>query len=659
MKLKIEPIYFCTRSFIYTCSFKKMIKHCTVSAEDLGCNSNLLIDCFLNKYFNEEISAGNQIHKYHKEDKIEDLYKNQFILFQFNIARINAYSKNFKHKFLKLHINKVFNLFDFIIKDFKKYPANKTYKNLVVDIKELKQFYETKTSKLDDATKFCKKLHNKAEQWKEIVNRNSAKSDNNIYKNLKSVLKIEKDIDALFDTNALNNDKTKILLLLSQSGVLTISVISCVKDYSISLSNNDKINKKLAIKNTASINSFMNKLPKLFSSVDFNHFLGFDNTKTIIYKNIFDKFEKDEETYQTLSHKDKEEYLIFKNAKQFKYVSSMNKQIKTLKCLYLNIYGKRINNNANLMKRYNFYNYLSLLLGIGHSYDPDSILKFDDKKAEEFDLLKQCTQHLYFDDGQFTYTVINPSDQADELKNELNLRKHLMKNTSHKNRIYSFWDFQYICECGTYAVFLSYIKILYVEYNRQHGNKRKKQKLISFLSSEIERNFSPIFYYFKNNNSLTKIVLEKLNVDNISEDLENINKFSWREANFSNARTNYYVNIGLTTASLVITLLGFGMISKIFIDGYAIDYNNFYNKPPRSAEGLLYDIFTTPKFYLISAVTVFIILLIYAWYKIKYFIIKCKAKNLVALLKIKPILLNNRKICNDTSRPVVSKMEEN
>lgn len=659
VKLKIEPIYFCTKTFIYTCKYEEILAKCMENAGPLGSKNNLLINEFIKKYFDDEIASGKQVLRYSKGDNysIKELAKNDFVLFEYSIDNMckKESDKKKRDDFLKEKYKLIFEYFDYFKSDFTYSECNKKYLRVVDGIDKLKKIYNANCSNVNKIKKFNKNIRNRIKYWQRIRNDNNEKTNNKLALQLEKIIKEAKSMDSVCDlSDCLAND-AKALILVSCDGLLNFSVVSSKKIQSGKQNNNQQndsclfkldIKKNilnyvpLAVKTADNINSYMNKLPKIFSVIDLNSFLNF-NGKVIIYKNIFDKKSDNKNNHEPFNSFELCPKFDAKDTQILNLIENYNKQIKVWKCLYLNFYILEAHKKKKLGTT--FFNYLSLLVGNHHNYDPYTLFKGRKANIKNFDLINQNTQHLFYEDGQFTYTVINLAEQALNIQTDVNTRMKLIEPASHKFRYYVLWDYEYICQCCSYASLLAYIKILSSEYNRKYGGIRKKNKIISYLFSEIERKYSIIYYGFKNNFDLSKIVFKKLNIDTIVEDLENQNKFSWRETNISNDRFYHWINISFTVASLAVTMFGFGMISKIFIDGYKVNDSTYFNKPPMSIGGLMFDAITTPKFWFVGSIVLINVLLVMLYYWLRTPSTRFKNANLVKLLGIKSVFVKKDK----------------
>lgn len=626
MHLRINPLYYYTKSFSYNEKYKQVIELFSQISNKSDNGDTYLTDKFLRDFFDQkEFATGYSIYKHDCSKNIKEANNSNFAIFNITdkIKEQTAINNNYD-SYYKLY-NSLLN----IIRKYCTENNNKT-SNELQPLLELLEKRDGKKIPLHDIADFHRKI------GKYIA---ALKSNNYFYNNVlqKDSMNSFNQISTKFEEmeNIVNADiimknDTQILALISKFGVINICCVSTKKGITIEFKNNLE-NKKWenqvilkSINCAKSITSYMNNIPKFLQIFDLNKLL---NAKRKI---VFD--------YNTLKSMENND------------IESITKQIPGLKAIYLRF----VLPPQNCIKKDDItammlYDYISILVAKEHSYDSLTLWNYiNNKPVEElknviFDCLKNTNKHLYYDDNLFTISVINPLISSNNLAYLLNSNdpsvsveksKNIIPQVSHQARIYAYYQYIHICNTITFASISHTIKLLFNNYCRKKVLFTNiKERNLSYLSTEIENSLMNIFLTLKSHGLVSEFIFEHTNIKNLKDDFASLNTFSWRRSELLSTKKTYWLSTSFTIINLIITILGFGMISKICIDSYRLNNENYYNLPPNKINDLLCSIFQTTKVYLFIIITFAVLLLT----QFLFHIIKVltKENNLPKLCKIK------------------------
>lgn len=301
---------------------------------------------------------------------------------------------------------------------------------------------------------------------------------------------------------------------------------------------------------------------------------------------------------------------------------TMKKEEPTRKAVYLNFlfdknkkekYDASGNSGLELKE---IFDYISLAAAYEHTFTSkylydyakkvnSNLLEKNNKRIIEYG--NNETEHIYYDDNLFMCSVINPAFILNNYpeSNALGVFK-----VSHLSKMYSLWNFQYICEAishGSIAIciFKMFIRICTYKLRNCHLKLRnlylyhKVTKIAADLLKEFDLNTFPT----KNGAfDLSKIVFDNLHATEIVDSLSNLLDNGWKDGNLLTSQSYNRYGLFLSIGSLLVSLFSFGMISKIYVDGYIINDVNYINKPGKSWASLVWDAFNTPKMWLVTLI---------------------------------------------------------
>lgn len=401
--------------------------------------------------------------------------------------------------------------------------------------------------------------------------------------------------------------KASILSCIAVVSKLGLISFSFVADYGskssilkvFNLDNTTSVVNK-AIEISSIICSRLNKMPKLFSFIDFNMLLGFDSI--VIADNLIKNDQVDNNNCRL--------YEIESNSRERigKYMDSFsaNKAIH-LRFIADDDYWQ----NINLMF---FYDYVSLLSAYNYSLDYYYLWNIVSNNTEELeyedlikDYISKPTEHMYIDGNTVLISTINPVVPHSNLASKYNLDQKCYSTSSHQSRIYSFWRFANVCNALTFAsmTMMAYCLLDSVSIN---SIKHLKFKLIMvykyhsfcYYSSLVESNFNAGFYNYKNDNSVVTIpIFDSFGINRLLNARKERNDVLWQSANLSNTQLYNRYGLIISLVSLLITIISYGLVSAVFKGSQTVENPFDFFKI----------VFETPKFYfilLIACIPLFI-----------------------------------------------------
>lgn len=462
---------------------------------------------------------------------------------------------------------------------------------------------------------------------------------------LEAFSRLLSDIGAYFDIwDVISNIEYEIVAFVSRLGTVNISIIA---EKTIHVTGQNKIEfvpceeknrcpsmsseyfdpniKKNAIKISRNICSNIDKLSKMQSIIDVNDFFG--NDKKIEFYGFFEKNQ-----ISPLSE------AIYRSS-------------NTYKATYLKFYYNYINKDNCQREKRQFFNLISLLVGYSRKFDEYSLYEIACSENgyrhyyKDFvvnDLLDQETSHLYYCDGGFTYSILDPVPNAIELKKFTDEDILLSSIPMHQFSIYSKQDFSKIVTALTFGSFSTRIYEFFLKYANTELRpdfkiiKLYKQHSVTALYSYIDLRINHLLFATKSKDiGLTNSVFDALNCAEYEGRADKALNITWRHSNLVNNQFYSRVGIYMSLASLFITLVSFGWI------GFIVPT---LEQQPNDVGGLLEKFWTIPKFY-----AVFIIALIplALWIFISLIALlrtKCKKNNLIKTFFKKTMLKKFEKI---------------
>lgn len=437
------------------------------------------------------------------------------------------------------------------------------------------------------------------------------------------------DIDDYLDVwNIIKNIEYEIVAFVSKLGTINISFIG---EETISRIDKNKIEfvpcdeknrcpfmsteyfdkdiKKNAIEISKGICSNIDKLSKMHSVIDTNNF--FESNNKMNFLGFYEK-----------------------NCN-----SPLNKAIyrssNTYKASYLKFYYDYINKDNCQREKRQFFNLISLLVGYSRKFDEYSlyeIARSQDGYRHYYkdyvinDLLDQETSHLYYCDGGFTYSIIDPVPNAKELNKNSGENFLLTGVPMHQFSIYSKQDFSKLVAALTFGSASTRIYEFFLKYaNMKLRFNSKiitlyKQHSVTALYSYIDLRLNHLLFATKSKEiGLTNSVFDALNSGEYEDRADKALNITWRHSNLVNNQFYSRIGIYMSLASLFISLVSFGWI------GFIVPT---LEKQPIDVGGLLEKFWTVPKFYAIFIIALIPLALWIFISLVAFFRIRCKKKNL-------------------------------
>lgn len=630
MKTTIGQTYFVNRTFPYRCSYKEIINH----VWNVSCRTNIgtgskYNDDLLNGFFaNNELLLSKKVGIAHKQG-LSTLYGTDFSVF------VVQYS-HFKSVFDSLKFdapNKIFGSNGVLseLKSIAKFIRQEIRNDNNCDY----DFWEFLLKSIDTEISDCESigrdewfkcflsLKKKNKTWKHDIGYHPDRVQNKIIDNMS---RFDSKIHVLDSWNSCKEImKTSTLSCIAVVSKLGLISFSFAADYGskpsilevFNLDNtNSVVNKAIEVSST--ICSRLNKMPKLFSFMDFNMLLGFDSI--VIADNLIKNDEVDKNDcrlYEIESHSRK---------RISKYMDSFSAN----KAVHLRfIADDDYQQNVNLMF---FYDYVSLLSAYNYSLDSYYLWNIVSNNTEELeyedlikDYISKPTEHMYIDGSTVLISTINPVVPHTNLASKYGLDSNCYSTSSHQSRIYSFWRFANACNALTFAsmTMMAYCLLDSVSINSIKYLKFKlfmvyKYHSFCYYSSLVESNFNIGFYNYKNDNSVVTIpIFNSFGINRLLNARKERNNILWQSANLSNTQLYNRYGLILSIVSLLITIISYGLVSAVFEGSQTIENPFDFFKI----------VFKTPKFYFILLIAC-IPLLIWICLNVVGIVIACKS-NLV------------------------------
>lgn len=350
-------------------------------------------------------------------------------------------------------------------------------------------------------------------------------------------------------------------------------------------------------------------LPAFFSFFDANAFFGFTKKETIL----------DDPSKTILSKKEKGKPRTGKD---------LCDRFPAAKVSYLRFISTP--DHAKEKDIMLLFDYVSLLCAYGKTYDPYylwCVVQRNKKEMEPHDRIvdrvSKSTEHFYVEDMGAVLSVINPETNIGLLNDAIKDESFFLSADTHDARVYSFWDFKYACYAfcfGGMAVLANHLfaSVISRMFNHRQPKFTRVYKLhfLARIASQIEGVFDTSFYGAKpDSNVIVKSVYSHLGLPKYEKGREETTKQLWQEGNLVNGQ--YYNRIGIvfSMASLLITVLGFGLI------GFVALKNPCY-RPPENPWEFFAQVMTSPKVlfvFLLACLPLLVWLTLYIVEWVKYY----------------------------------------
>lgn len=655
VQITTQYLVFASRSFAYTCwntdLLKRLSKHCKPINQAEG---SVLAQKFINSFLSlDELPISKQIFRFdYEKNKASDKEvwniskNNEFVLFLLDEAEIIENLSNEKYQ------NNARKQIKGVLTTIKN-NANKISNLIRKNDKQLNQIIDSILDYIDttEFNKLKKRFKDLCYQLSPLKTITNSIGDNDSFSTIDSILKKMNEIEKFLDVRDYFTDKIKVFALVSKTGAINISLVT-YSHLKASLSNkiyNPNDSNQLiseAITNSEKIISSINRLPKIISFLNLNAFLGFNNKcfifdypNTIIDSNINGDEYKKTNIFLKLSNKTSTHKAVF---------------LKT------NIDTKNLTKKDDSPMVY--YDYLSLLVAFHKNYDPNTLWEYvsefgknstsyiDSFKNSFEDLLNKPTEHLFFDDCMATLSAIDETININKINSKLT-NPILKEKESHQIRLYSIWDFEYICNALAYSSICILIDSIFIDYIKKVVVKTSfkpflnlKQSILARIFSRIDSNFNHTSFSLKvDSNKIIDSVFENTGLIRIEKALNETADINWRSGNLLNTQVYQRYGILFSIIGISITVFAFGLISlvdtsKTSESTYLELFNDIFTNSPK-----------IPVVLTIIAVPIFIWLV---WALVEMFIIKFCFKNISKLDGLKA-----RKIIEENTRKTSNKKD--
>lgn len=597
IKIHTNYISFATRSYLYVCRYHTILKKLSDKSININSRSStILTDEFLKSFldschlpYSQEIKrfeyVKNRKGKFVRPN-ICKLKKNGFVLFLLNN---NVVKEQIKSPETLSNIKKTFfGLLEFV---------QKNIDDIAIENYINKSFLNIETNRLlklkNDSTfiftnDVFASYYSIFSPLKESLTRT--------FENKEFAFKTEKlfkeanRIRDYFDACDVFDGGVRILALVTKTGILNISLISN-KDLISELPNKtydpNNCNHLIeeAILKSREVQQLNNRIPKILSFINLNKFLGFadcfpiyDNPSTIAYPNLS-------------SIEDRK----------------ISNKLSTNKGLYLKFTVDKDKLNNNDKSPMIYFDYFTLLVAFQHSYDPYTLweyikdsendgINYSLYKNKICDYLKKPTEHMYFDDSLVTISVIDESVNTNMINNYLeNTDSDIKKyNVSHQVRIYSFWDFIFVCNALSFGSVSLLINNIFIDYIKKKISKtvfkpflNLKLARLSMIFAKIDANHNHTSFSSKeDSNLITDKVFHLIGLNRSEKYLNESTDINWRSGNLISSQTYQRYGIMFTLMSLFALVFSYGIVAYVDTKGetkgdYVLLFSDIFKQSPK------------------------------------------------------------------------------
>lgn len=561
LRVFIEEVMFATRPMAYIGKYTEIVNLLIDHCESLNNGKNNiysnLIDYYVNHFFVEDdTSLDRKVSRFDGSNK-EECLNNESSLFL--IKKDDEFlTKWFKKEYLKEKLYTAIKEYNEVLKKYSENYLNQFPKDTKLP------YYECSDENFRKVIN-CIKKDFKEIRFKIINYYNKLKIKNNDYSWFNDIGKKESIINNLADAiDLIDESNYRVLVYISKSGLLNISLInSYLEDveWENDLYDFKKDNKlvKAAIKSSINCENKMHSLSNLFDYLNFNEIFQKDH-RIYVFGLPYDKRNNDK---------------IPEKAKQI--TKDIYEKNNTSKAIYLRLtYNHKDIIYDNLSPTL-FFDYFSLLVGNSHSFDKKTLLDYinGEKYTDELkiiDFSASRTTHLYYDDSQFVYSIMDQSSRLVALNQVYNKPTNFNYIQSHNYRLYSLWDFTSICDSlmyGSISILIHSYLMKKVFNDTKFSSKPKilsSQHRLSKINAIINCKFNHSVFNSKGRNfPLFNEVFKKIGLIDIEDKSRNVFDAHWQFANLNNgrlySRSGFYISI----ASLCVSILAFAWAGAIFI----------------------------------------------------------------------------------------------
>ena len=590
-RINLKYLSYTTRPFIFTCKFADLIKRLSDKSSYFDEYNQLsMTEEFLKSYLNsEELTPLRNVYtyKFKKNDqntsKIKIAKKSEHVLF---LLKTDNYLENL----LKISLGTLIKSFNEILSFLEK---NDKFLSHIIGLR--KDEFKSKISNMQIK---CNEKLTAAELREEVLILSKllkpvsikifkADTKSEIYRKcLDNLNQLHKVLDIL-DAFLLSEKRMQILALVSKAGTIQISIVF-ENEINCKYETNKKILKNPHLISEANrvskiITSYINKLPKVFSILDINRFLGFED-KIAVYDHPRKMIRN----------------LNILNASR---CNNLYKKVSNQKAIFMRMIVDESEEGYSPESCLEFYNYLSLLVAYHHSYDENTLLKcyLKEEKRGLIDYLNKPTEHMYVDDSLVVLSTIDESANVAQIKKLVGRGGEITTDVnSHQLRIYSFWDFIYICNALALGSTAILIDTLLLDYIKRKISDIKFKQAVHIKQARLGRVLSRINSFYNNrslsikvdSNYISDILFEKMGLKRIEKQVNETTDINWRSANLMSSQSYNRYSLLLTFISLFISVASFGLVAKV-AKGCTSDHYS----------GLMYSLFTdSPKILVILTI---------------------------------------------------------
>lgn len=607
MNIKINPVYFTTKSFAYSGRYRKLLnyisrKSLSFSKYDSNLDESCIIKNFLADFFSDnQVNFSEKIVKFDPDNYRKSLKlckKSKFSMFLLNNDFIFNYltednKTELLNKLLIETIDAQLTLENYVKKFVKKTKNKSPF--LADFIDRCKTINIKKTSySFENITGIYKKLNASVGEWKKQIFLEQSFLDEKTKALFKAFFKKFELLANAFDLLSLRKFVNyKCFVVVSKFNTLSIGLVfeGSSIDKNLPPSYKDKYNKILmhsAISTGKTITSTLDSIPKAFSYLNMNKYFAITGKRLHIFDNTF------------LVNCKKDESLI----DQMFYKENPAKKV-----VYLTFITQKNHNLNKYVDRggQDFFEYVSLFVGLNRIYDEYSLIQYKTGKSKLniINYLEGDSKRLYFNnDNLFVVSAINPSYQSAKLDKEIENKKNIvyLNPVSHFVRYYSLWIFNSISSACLFSGMTLLENRLLQNALTNLNRFFWRRFLIQHFNTEVNSSFLPLFYISKKN-EFYKLVFDKLSVFDSEESSSILAKNSYNLISSETGSKIVSYSKILSLISVLYTLFGFGLISKVFVDGYRNSLCSVTgNEPPLSWQYLLRDILRTEKFWLMFVI---------------------------------------------------------
>lgn len=633
--IKYSSCYYACRSYAFVCEYEELLDKISKNSIPFPKNNNhLYLDSFIKEYFNNhEYSLSKNVVQFdyaNDEDKsviLDKCKKADFSIFLLDSSTLaDVFKKEQLYKNAQKAVISVLNVFLESKQLFYGLAqmSEQNFENIITTYHNQFSLFKS----FDDTIMLAGKernfhyIYNSFISFLSIIKNNTVyltKDKSNVLDKYETISKEIKKVTDLFYAMGVMCGDCYVVAFVSSLGALNVAVVNEEEDKLLlptepydSENANELV--KCAIEESEKICSRINRIPRSFSFLNLNEYLGFENFYPII-ENVSPLLDPHAIIHETNDIIDK---------------------TNTYKAIYLKILCNDTNRNKKDESPMIFYDYLSLLVAFQHRFDQYTLwtyLNNKDPYASEFknvivDHIHKATEHLYFDDSMALLSVIDQQVNSTRLASLNKDILDVLPKASHQVRVYSFWDFMYSCSALSFGSLSLLIDNLMIKHVKEivintHFKPSINKKLIrlAYMNSRIHAMIGYASFNAKQDSQpIIDAIFSEIGLLRIEKYLKDSTEVNWKSGELINTQTYHRYGLIFSISSLLITLFAFGWVSRI----------DDVEKSEFSFEELFKGIFTTPKVLVVLGI---IMIPAVGWVILNILdlhYIKCKLRNVPA-----------------------------